>query len=75
MWLRLLLLAIAGWIAYRYIRKLIKQLSGKLNMHKQIERCPNCGESIQLVNDPLKCPQCGQLLARGLDGKLIIRVN
>ncbi|MDT9724666.1 hypothetical protein DUZ99_06625 [Xylanibacillus composti] len=75
MWLKLLLLAIAVWIAYRYVQKLRRKLPDWLRASRQQERCPSCGQWMQPANAPLQCPKCGEKLGRSPDGRLIIRVN
>ncbi|MDP5276611.1 hypothetical protein [Chengkuizengella axinellae] len=43
---------------------------------KSIDKCPACGQMIQLpASQDLICPKCDTKLARTKDGKLLIRVN
>ncbi|NDI35687.1 hypothetical protein [Chengkuizengella sediminis] len=45
---------------------------------RQIDKCPACGQIIQVPSgesDEFLCPKCNTKLGRTSDGKLLIKVN
>jgi predicted amidophosphoribosyltransferase len=71
MW-RFVFFAILGYIIYKVIKTVFKF---KKIIGQKLEICPACQNAIQVDNQLMICPTCGEKLGRNQEGKLLIRVN